>query len=512
MTRNFVSRDDQLEYVRGEIISRTTGAIVITGEPGIGRTAFLAAAMHYTDPECDESVWLHPSHDTPFVTLRSSYLPSLPESVTARDVVETMVSRVAGRRLIVAVDDAHLMDYSSLFVLRRLARFGKALLLVTRPVVTSRLNMPDPTNCLAHDRDTRTITLLPLSVGEVASALTTVIGKRLSRAAAEAVHAATGGNPGNLHGFVSWTRGAGRGVSTPPDRTGHPDAERLVDVTWESWRRFAIERTDQLCHLALRCGLSEEIAPIWGMLLLLRGHADECITFLGSLTSKAQEAHPAVALVRAMTLALGLRQTREANDFLLASVGRGGRSAEFLLASRAWLLAITGQEALASDALASLERGDVETALFIHAANAALASLRGRPAETVFHLRRAVAVSETSSNSCPWMRPYLHASLIDALLIAGRVKDAVTVALRFHAREPESGWEIALSMGTLIGGWTYGYKKSFEDDRGSAFASLARADPHCICHGLYPARLAQQECARFHTRACGAVGAENSRP
>lgn len=488
MTWDFVSRAEQVEYVRQAILSRRTGSIVVTGEPGMGRTTFLARALTYTDPGLDKIMWLTPSSDTPFATLRAGDGWVLPDSVTAKEAVEMVADILDSRRLVVAVDDAQLMDYSSLFVLRGLVRRKKALLLVTRPLLSGRLNSTDPTSCLAHDRDTRTIMLLPMSMGEVSSTLARVAGGRVSVPLAEAAHAVTKGNPSLLRALVVQTQVAPAVRAKADGRC--LGVEQMVEAAWEAWRSLALERAERLCQLAMRCGAAEQVAPIWAMLLLLRGHVAECTEFLKPLVI-VRSLSPRLAVVHALAIALGSGHLADASDFLLASASHTGKATGFLLAFRAWILAVGGQEALATEALMEISRSDRETALFVHAAKAVLAELGGQRNESVFHLRRAIASSEGSSDDYPWIRPYLHASLIDALMLCGRVKEAASVAQNFHAYEPSSGWDIAVSLDTLIKRHEFVSDDPCKDESGS-----------CTCRSACSGKNVNQNCARSHTRVC----------
>jgi hypothetical protein len=444
MSLSFVSRAEQIDHLRCAVTSGATGPVVITGEPGIGRTTVLTCALNCADSGRDEIIWLRASRDRPFATLSGSWLTSLPAGSSIENAT-AMMGRADGRRLVVAADDAHLMDYSSLLALSGLMRRGGALLLATRPLGSARMGHPDLSDCLTYEKGIQLITLLPLSVSDIAAVLARIPGQAVPSSAAEAVQAATGGNPRQLHELIARASPAG----PPPADQAFPGAARLAAAAWDAWRRLAIERAEQLTQLALRCGIREEIGPVRAMLLLLRGRTGECVAFLESLGA-VPDASGELAVAHAMALALGLDQPRTAGEFLLAAARRDRAAAEFLLAFRAWLLAIAGLEAQAASGLAGLSRSDRRAALFIHAANALLARLSDHRAETVFHFRRALATAETCCDGFPWMRPYLQASLIDALLLAGRVKEAVSAAQRFHAREPAAGWAIAVSLDTLI--------------------------------------------------------------
>ena len=102
---------------------------------------------------------------------------------------------------------------------------------------------------------------------------------------------------------------------------GCADPERdeilLLNSSSAAWRRLALDRTDGLCRLALGCGAREEIAPIWAMLLLLRGRTQECMAFLESLDVAGQM--PLwLAAVRALALALGFGRADEASGHVRA--------------------------------------------------------------------------------------------------------------------------------------------------------------------------------------------------
>jgi len=236
----------------------------------------------------------------------------------------------------------------------------------------------------------------------------------------------------------------------------------LITATMLAWQRLAVDRVDQLCKLALWCGADDQIASIWPLLLLLDGHPGEAMEFLDSLADGVLVAVPQLALLRAMTLAFGFGQVLAAAEYLLAVASRGVGVPGLQLAYRAWLLAVSGYAAEASAALAGISRGNRETALFVHSARAAVARLGGHASETVFHLRRAVAIAESCLDTCPWMWPYLKSCLGDALIFAGRASEAnsavaslnpglpVGITAPIAATEPESSRYVALSLCALI--------------------------------------------------------------
>jgi hypothetical protein len=466
----FVGRVEQLSCLRRAVCGQSPGPVLITGEPGAGRTTMLEHAAALADQARDEIVWLRPKGQAPFAALHDGLPGLLPAACSHAGAVQAMVSRAAGRRLVLAADDVHLMDLPSLLALQEASRAERILLIATRAARAAAPGQPDPSECLSYERGLQRLALDLLTVQEVAQALSCVVPGPLEQAAAEAVHAATDGNPRLLRALVTgcqltdclvsqdgqW-RLAATGENPCASAPGHDGlpryrgGARLAEATWRAWRELATERADQLCRIALWCGEHQPVAPVWAMLLLLRGQPLDALAFLDSLPS-AVLASPPSALVKALALAIGMGRIADAEGFLKAVDTGDFPARQLLTAFRAWLLAITGDEAAASGALHSIDRGNRETALFVHAARAALAQRCGFPGEPVFHWRRALATAESGSDQFPWIRPYLTASLIDALLTSGRGKEAVSLAERFHARELTSGWEIAAATATLMTG------------------------------------------------------------
>jgi uncharacterized membrane protein YgcG len=484
MPGRFVGRGELIERARCVLESRCSpGPIVIIGEPGMGRTAVLTHILGLADASSDEIVRLRPSGDAPLAALRSGFGGALPPSATLDDAVAAISGYAADRRLVIAADDAHLMDHPSVLALREVSRAGAAVVVITRPAVAGLPARPDPTGCLAYEAGLQRLVLLPLGVDEVAAVLASAAGVPVSHATAEAVQLATGGNPRLLHDLVTETRLAGCmvrrgerwGMGVPARaaraRGTYSGVAKLVETTRDAWQELAVERADQLCRLALWCGLRDEIAPVWAALLLLQGRAGACIEFLDSVRTESVVTSPQLALIKALALALGPGRVEDMSSVQIGTLGGGsgggsggGRSGgsggggsggggpHVGAAYSAWLLALTGHGSAAAAALRTIERTDPETALFVHAARGALACLGDLHAESVFHLRRALATAEGCKTSCPWMRPYLTAALIDALFRSGRTEEALSAARRFHAHEPGSGWELVVALEALIAG------------------------------------------------------------
>ncbi|MEV4050285.1 ATP-binding protein [Amycolatopsis sp. NPDC049688] len=171
-----------------------------------------------------------------------------------------------------------------------------------------------------------------------------------------------------------------------------------------------------------------------------RGHA------IGA-AARSDDPHP--LLLRAMCLAFGRQELGEA-DALLAAAAAASPHRERLHAYRCWLLAVAGRSSEAADVLAGLtHHRDRHAALFAHAAEAIGHLDLGRGAAAIPPLRRALVLAEADRAVLPWMAPYLRAYLIDALLLAGRITEATSLAGEFHAAAPDCGWKVAVAMAAL---------------------------------------------------------------
>jgi len=437
----------------------------------MGRSAVLSRALEYVDAARDSIIRLRPAGAAPLAALRP-HLADMPAG-TASDTkfesavpaaVQALAERAAGRRLVVALDDAHLADHASLLALRTLSRRGVVVLLATRPTVLERDRRSDPTDALRYEQGIQVLRLPPLTIDEVATVLTGVVKGPVHPATTEALHAATGGKPrllydlvvgGGLSGSMVVRGGVWR-LGEPPEsmivEADERGSARLVEAARHAWRDLAVDRADELCRLAAWHGAAGQVAAEWANVLLLRGRADEGMRFLDSLPANMVEETPELALVKALTLAFGLGRTRAVCDFLLRATSRSTDLRDRLLAYRAWILAVTGNVHKAIDAVEGVVRSDRETAVFVHATRAAVMLSMDRANEAVFHFRRALATAESCPGIPPWTPPYLTACLIDAMMLAGRIKEATAMANGFHGGEPKSGWEIAVTLSALAAG------------------------------------------------------------
>ncbi|GII66732.1 hypothetical protein Skr01_68170 [Sphaerisporangium krabiense] len=442
MQWNFVGRNRQLESIRASLGARVPGPIIIEGERGMGRTALLERALASAEAEGYEIVRFE--------------APGGPTGVAAR------IPETNGRRLLLVVDDAHLSDHATLLTLRDLCRRGAGTLLVTT-APAGTVPQPDPADSLRFEPHRRNVHVPPLSLDEVTTLLADVIGGHVRHATAEALHAASGGNPALLHELIGacdlglhfvrrnnlWEF---REVSTWIGGGTRGSLALLSKAATRAWYELSLERAHELCKAAVWCGAGEMVAPVLAHLLLLHGRAEDALVFLDSLPTGTVETTPHLALAKAMALAFGLGEPAAAEEFLLkAALLRGPRPGGRYLAYRSWIQALTGRGSDGSEGIGSLDRDDRETAMFVHAARAT-APTGADPQQAVFHLRRALALGTGGADAGPpWLAPYITACLIDALLLAGRSGEATFLASDFHGGEQSSGWDVAVAISMLTG-------------------------------------------------------------
>jgi hypothetical protein len=453
MVRGFIGRADQLRTIRAALTAPAPASLVITGEHGAGRSSLLAAALGGMDLSDTLVLRVTPCGSRqPLSTLRAV----LPGDVrTEADAVHAIADMAAGRRMIITVDDAHLVDHASMFVLSELNRDSRTTLVVTEPHGVS--GSPAAVDFVRYRHDTTTVRLGALTPHEVAALVGELVGGevRVGTATAGALHAATRGNAGLLSELVShglfdalvqhsdgWQLAE---FPTPQEcRADEELTARLLQAVEEAWRAVALGRVDMLCRLATWVGLRDEVLCKWAIALLLRGRPDDSWRLLQSAGGPVDCRRQ---LVEAIVLAFGLGLSHEAVVAL-----RAHTEDERSRAHLAWFQSLTGERAEASATLAALAHSiDPEVRLFAHAARATNAIAVGRYMDSVPQLRRALICADLLENEFPWLPGYLTGCLIDALLLGGRIGEATTLAREFHAAARNSGWAVAVALGTLAG-------------------------------------------------------------
>jgi len=219
-----VGRDAAVHAV-DEMLAGATGGLVVTGGPGVGKTA-LARAAHARAASADWVSATAATRDVPLGAL-AHLLPEAPDSAhpltLTRHAVATLRDRAEDHRLLV-VDDAHQLDPLSVAVLHQVATTGAIAL-----VLTVRDRAPAPITALWKDGFATWVPLCDLDRLDVDALLTAVLPGHVDSRTAEELWRLTRGNPRYLRELIEGGQATGRlregdgfwrwdGPVDPPDR------------------------------------------------------------------------------------------------------------------------------------------------------------------------------------------------------------------------------------------------------------------------------------------------------
>ena len=220
---NLVGRDD----VRAVATSnwQTGAGILLVGSVGLGRTALARAVVddiesNGTRDRAPDVQWLAAAAVGPTIPF-GAFAPLAPEvGRTARegsdafDVLQSlrqaMIARAAGKTLVLAVDDAHLLDKSSATLVFQLVAAGTATAVVTARAGAA---VPDGIRALWKEGFIERIDLEPLSRDHTIELAGRLLEGQLDGDLAEALWQTSEGNPLYLRELVWAGRNAGRMVA-----------------------------------------------------------------------------------------------------------------------------------------------------------------------------------------------------------------------------------------------------------------------------------------------------------
>jgi DNA-binding CsgD family transcriptional regulator len=175
----FVGREREIAAVRASL---EAGGTLVTGPAGVGKTRLVNEALKTLDPERYEVRRAYGTHSAAAIPL-GAFAALLPASaLKIEDAVDEL--KATERRLVVAVDDAHLLDSASARVVEQLSHRRLAAIILT--VRDGERPKPD----IALER----LDLAPLEATQTTQLLEKMAGT-VDAATAERVWRASGGNP-----------------------------------------------------------------------------------------------------------------------------------------------------------------------------------------------------------------------------------------------------------------------------------------------------------------------------
>jgi DNA-binding CsgD family transcriptional regulator len=200
-----------------EVIADVLGAdgpptgVVISGSPGVGKTRLAREAMAAASRRGMVVRWLAGTLAAQSVPLGACVqwadrLAGNPVQLVGR-AIKAITAAPDDTRVLVVVDDAHLLDNLSAFVLHQLVQRHAATVLLT---IRTGAQPPDAVTALWKDGHLRRLDLQPLSRAESDGLLQSALGGPVSTACGERMWRMTRGNVLFLHHLVAQEMHAGR--------------------------------------------------------------------------------------------------------------------------------------------------------------------------------------------------------------------------------------------------------------------------------------------------------------
>ncbi|MGH2454646.1 MAG: AAA family ATPase [Candidatus Limnocylindria bacterium] len=194
-----VGRAEEIALITQIVRDSNVHGVFLSGAAGVGKTRLAreaVAAIVGDDVVTDWAVATRSAQAIPFGAL-AHLLPADPPAHLRpmnllRAMADALVVRSDSRRLVLGVDDAHLLDTSSAALLHHLALTGGASLLVT---ARTDEPLPDAITALWKDRLTERLELQPLSQPEVDALLEKVLGGQVDGGTRQQLWELTRGNP-----------------------------------------------------------------------------------------------------------------------------------------------------------------------------------------------------------------------------------------------------------------------------------------------------------------------------
>jgi DNA-binding CsgD family transcriptional regulator len=210
---SFVGRSEELARLTEAAAGSTGRGLILGGAAGIGKSRLLREAVAALDTE-RLSVWsATPNAATAGLPLGglSQVLPAdqpAPASTSGllRWAVDALRQQAGGRPIVLAIDDAHLLDPLSATLVYYLARNERATILAT---VRTGEPVPDPVRALWTDDLVERVELGPLTHIQVADLLGLVLGGPVDSASVDRLWQLSQGNVLLLRELVLAARASG---------------------------------------------------------------------------------------------------------------------------------------------------------------------------------------------------------------------------------------------------------------------------------------------------------------
>jgi DNA-binding CsgD family transcriptional regulator/tetratricopeptide (TPR) repeat protein len=209
-----VGRDGELAFASGLISDGAAGGVVVVGAAGVGKTRLAVELARIAKLRGCAVEWVRATQSAASIPLGAfaSLLPPTGDGPAGGAELlararGALVERARGRRLVLCVDDGHLLDAGSASLVHQLVAAGEAFAVVT---VRHGERVPDAVRALWKDELCAFVELDVLSRGDVERLLEDVLGGPLDGRSISALWELTRGNALFLRELVLY--GIDRGV------------------------------------------------------------------------------------------------------------------------------------------------------------------------------------------------------------------------------------------------------------------------------------------------------------
>jgi DNA-binding CsgD family transcriptional regulator len=205
-------RDSELGVIRRALSGAGNhSGVVIAGAAGVGKTWLAREALRRAEASGERTKWIvgtESAHALPLGAFIGLLGDAMSDPLTnVRRVIESFVARQRRGRVVVGVDDAHLLDGLSAIVIHQLAQSGGARLVVT---VRTGGEEPDAVTALWKDGLLPRLDLEPLSAAATREVIESTVGGPVDARSAARFRRLTGGNTLFLRQLLSDQMAAGR--------------------------------------------------------------------------------------------------------------------------------------------------------------------------------------------------------------------------------------------------------------------------------------------------------------